>query len=112
MSFTVVSGRRSRLPVVPCLPGWAQTAFISINNEQPKEVKAPGKFAVLERRWKYGDQICLDLEESVQFKFWPGIGQAISLRRGPLWFSLEIKEIWEKYDGTESWACLGSFTWL
>ncbi len=101
--FTVVSAGEVAFPLYLRLPGWAQKALISVNDEQPAEVKAPGKFAVLERRWKYGDQICLNLEESVQFNFWPGIGQAISIRRGPLWFSLEIKEIWEKYNGTESW---------
>ncbi len=103
ITFTVFSEEEVEFPLYLRLPGWAESAFIWVNDEQPAEVNAPGKFAVLERHWKYGDQICLNLEESIRIKFWTGIGQAISVARGPLWFSLEIKEIWKSYGGTQDW---------
>jgi len=103
ITLTVFPESEVEFPLYLRLPGWAERASIAVNEEQPAEVKAPGKLAVLERRWKYGDQVSLSLDESVRIKLWPGIGQAASVSRGPLWFSLEIKEIWKSYGGTEAW---------
>jgi hypothetical protein len=103
ISLTVFPESEVEFPLYLRLPGWAEKASIAVNEEKAAEVKAPGKLAVLERRWKYGDQVSLFLDESIRVKFWPGIGQAASVSRGPLWFSLEIKEIWKSYGGTETW---------
>lgn len=90
-------------PLYLRLPGWAERAVVSVNAEKPVEVRVAGKYVLLERAWKNGDQVDLFLEQPIKVKFWSGIGQAVSIRRGPLWYSLEIKEEWKKIGGNDDW---------
>lgn len=90
-------------PLYLRIPGWAEKASLALNGEKPVEIKSPGKFIVLERIWKYGDQIFLTFDETIRVKLWDGIGKAVSVARGPLWYSLEIKEEWKRYGGTDDW---------
>jgi hypothetical protein len=34
---------------------------------------------------------------------WKGVGNAVSVRRGGLWYSLKIGEEWKRYGGTDEW---------
>lgn len=90
-------------PLYLRMPGWAEKASVAVNGGQPVEVAAPGRFAKLERTWRYGDRVSLVFDEPVRVRFWDGIGRAASVARGPLWYSLEIKEEWTRYDGTDAW---------
>jgi hypothetical protein len=84
-------------------PGWAEKAKVGVNAEEPAEIRAPGRFLVIEGTWRNGDQIRLTFDQPVRVKFWPGVNQAASIRRGPLWYSLEIKEEWKRCGGTDDW---------
>ncbi len=90
-------------PVYLRLPGWAEKAWLSINGSREVELKNPGEYAAVCRFWKNGDRITLVLDQPVKVHFWPGLGQAASVRRGPLWYSLEIKEEWKRAGGTDDW---------
>jgi DUF1680 family protein len=103
IELTVYADEPVAFPLYLRMPGWAEKASISINGGKPREIKAAGEFAVVEQTWKYGDRITLDLEQSIKVHFWPGLGQAASIRRGPLWYSLEIKEEWKRAGGSDDW---------
>lgn len=90
-------------PLYLRIPGWADKSSISINGEKPREIRSAGEFVVIDRTWKYGDRIVLHLEQPIRINFWPGLGQAASIRRGPLWYSLEIKEEWKRTGGSQDW---------
>ncbi|HAR37011.1 MAG TPA: transcriptional initiation protein Tat [Acidobacteria bacterium] len=101
--LTLYADQPVAFPLYLRLPGWAERAVVTVNAEKPVEVRAAGKYVQLERTWKNGDQVELFLEQPVRVKFWPGIGQAASIGRGPLWYSLEIKEEWKRAGGSEDW---------
>ncbi|MGQ9801043.1 MAG: beta-L-arabinofuranosidase domain-containing protein [Candidatus Saccharicenans sp.] len=101
--LTLYADQPVAFPLYLRLPGWAEGAVVSVNLEKPVELRAAGKYVLLERIWKNGDQVELFLEQPVRVKFWPGIGQAASIGRGPLWYSLEIKEEWKRAGGSDDW---------
>ncbi|MDI6698157.1 MAG: glycoside hydrolase family 127 protein [Candidatus Saccharicenans sp.] len=103
IELTVYVDRPVSFPLYLRIPGWTEKASISVNGGPSREIRAAGEFAVIDRDWKYGDRILLELEEQVRVQFWPGLGQAASIRRGPLWYSLEIKEEWKRAGGTDDW---------
>jgi hypothetical protein len=39
----------------------------------------------------------------IRVAVWPGVGGAVSVRRGPLWYSLKIGEKWKRCGGTDTW---------
>ncbi|MCX8160809.1 MAG: glycoside hydrolase family 127 protein [Candidatus Saccharicenans sp.] len=103
IELTIYTGQPVFFPLYLRIPGWAEQASISINGGRPKEIRAAGELAVIERSWKYGDRVIIELEQPIRVHFWPGLGQAASVRRGPLWYSLEIKEEWKRAGGTDDW---------
>ena len=50
----------ARFPLWLRIPAWCSNPQAAIN-EQPSETPAPGSFLVLDREWKTGDQVNLDL---------------------------------------------------
>jgi hypothetical protein len=63
----------------------------------------PGQYAVVKRRWKNSDQVRLELPMRIETRTWKKIGDAVSVKRGPLWYSLKIGEEWKRYAGTDEW---------
>jgi hypothetical protein len=45
----------------------------------------------------------LEFAPQIEVVGWPSPRGAVSVRRGPLWYSLKIGERWQKYGGTEAW---------
>jgi DUF1680 family protein len=43
------------------IPSWAEGASISVNGKRTSEAVIPGHFATVQRRWKAGDRVELDL---------------------------------------------------
>jgi len=39
----------------------------------------------------------------IAVRTWEKLGNSVSIRRGPLWFSLKIEEEWKRYGGTDTW---------
>jgi hypothetical protein len=39
----------------------------------------------------------------VRARTWKRVGNAVSVGRGPLWYSLKIGEEWRRYGGTDTW---------
>ncbi len=103
IELTVYVDRPVSFPLYLRIPGWAEKAIITVNGSHPREIRAAGEFAVIERDWRYGDRILLELDEPIRVEFWPGLGRAASIRRGPLWYSLEINEEWKRAGGTDDW---------
>ncbi len=90
-------------PLYLRLPNWAEKAWLQIAGEDEVELRHPGKYAVISREWKNDDLVLLEFEAPIRVRFWPGLGQAVSVARGPLWYSLEIKENWQRCGGTNDW---------
>jgi hypothetical protein len=90
-------------PLYLRLPGWLEEARLSINGKESGAYKDGSSFLRIERLWKNGDRVKLDLAQPIRIKTWPKVGNSVSVGRGPLWYSLRIGERWNRYGGTEAW---------
>jgi hypothetical protein len=102
-TFTVSADRPVEFPLYLRIPGWAAGARIEVNGRRVEGEMDPGGYAVLRRLWRHGDQVRLELPMEIRIKHWPGVGDAVSVRRGPLWYALKIGEEWKRYGGTDEW---------
>ncbi len=90
-------------PLYLRVPRWCEGAAVQVNGE-PVAIKAePGSYLALSREWKEGDRVRLDLPMRLSVRVWKSNQNAVSVDRGPLTFSLEIGERWERFGEREPW---------
>jgi DUF1680 family protein len=88
-----------RFPLLLRIPGWAAGARIRINGKALAEKPIPGAFQRIERVWKSGDRLALELPMKIRVA--TGHEGLISVYRGPLLYGLKIGERWKKIAGIE-----------
>jgi hypothetical protein len=103
IDFMVSTPAAVRFPLYLRIPGWAGEAAISVNQEKLTTELRSGAYAVLNREWRNGDRVRLSFLPKITAKTWTKAGNSVSIRRGPLWFSLKIGEEWKRYGGTDAW---------
>jgi hypothetical protein len=103
IDFTLWTEKPVEFPLYLRIPAWCEEARIFING-QPVEAKfEPGCYAALHRSWRNADQIRLELPMEIEIKTWEKINGAVSVKRGPLWYSVKIEEKWKRCGGTDQW---------
>ncbi len=103
IDFTVWTEEAVEFPLYLRIPEWADGGAVLINGQkQPADLKA-GHYTVVTRQWRNGDQVRLEFSPKITIQTWPKAGNSVSVRRGPLWFSLQIGEEWKRYGGTDEW---------
>lgn len=75
------------------IPAWCKSPAVKVNGVAMDGVSTGG-FHRVEREWKEGDRVELDLPMPIRTSNWSNNSVAIS--RGPLAFSLKIDERWNK----------------
>jgi DUF1680 family protein len=65
-------------------PGWAETALLSINGTSAKVSRKPGSFLVLDRRWKTGDVVEVEMPMSLRMELLPGTTDTAAAVYGPI----------------------------
>jgi DUF1680 family protein len=103
IDLTLWTNKPVEFPLYLRIPEWCKNARILVNGEDLKVHVQPSSYVVLKRTWSNGDQVRLDLPQNIEVKTWTKLGNAVSVRRGPLWYSLKIGERWNRYGGTEEW---------
>jgi Beta-L-arabinofuranosidase, GH127 catalytic domain/Beta-L-arabinofuranosidase, GH127 middle domain len=103
IDFTVWLDAPVSFPLYLRIPAWSKGTKIRINGEEQRAELIPGHYAVITREWQNGDQVRVAFSPTIVVEKWEKIGNAASVRRGPLWFSLKIGEEWKRYGGTEAW---------
>jgi len=104
--MTVRTSSPAQFPIRLRIPAWANGATIAVNGEpailsQPKDVE-PGTFATVERVWNDGDAIVLTFPMAIEVE--RRFHDSVTVKRGPLVYSLKIGERWEKLGGEEPHA--------
>jgi hypothetical protein len=92
-----------QFPLYLRVPRWSKGASVKINGRPVKVEAAPLSYIVLDRTWKSGDKISLDLPMGLSVRRWTANKNAASVDYGPLTFSLKIGEQWKRYGGTDAW---------
>jgi hypothetical protein len=103
VNLTLSLDRPSEFPLYLRIPGWTESARIWINGAELRGPFPGGKFALIRKSWRHGDQVKLEFPMEVRLKTWDMAEKPVSVRRGPLWYSLRIGEEWRRNGGTEVW---------
>ena len=76
------------------IPEWCKEPVVRVNGEQVTMDLCSGEIARINREWKQGDVLSLELPMEVSSSRWYG-GSAV-IERGPLLYALKLNEKWEK----------------
>jgi hypothetical protein len=113
IGFNISSGRPVDFPLYLRIPGWCGNATIKINEQIYSNNLNPGRMVRIERVWKKGDYIVLSLPMKINFSIWNN--SSVAVERGPLVYSLKIKQKWEKlrerHHGFADWKCMPGNDW-
>jgi uncharacterized protein len=85
------------------VPAWCGRAVIQVNGSTVNQEVTPGTFTTLDRLWQDGDVVDIDLEMAVKVVpvqcYDTPTAPLLAIERGPLLFSLPIKEAWTATKG-------------
>lgn len=110
--FTVDCENAVQFPFHLRIPEWCKTFTLKVNNTV-QHVKAQNGIVILDREWKSGDKVELNLGMDFRYSYWHEMSMGIE--RGPLVYALKIEEEWrevtnDKYDDT-FWEVLPKSPW-
>jgi hypothetical protein len=88
--FKLKLSKPSQFPFSLRIPAWAKDATVKVNGVTTKAAVIAGSFFTLNQTFKTGDIITLDMPMQVNEE--TPVAGGVSLTRGPLLFSLNIKE--------------------
>jgi len=80
-----------------------------VNGKQSEVEPSPQSYVVLERVWRDGDRVSLQLPMQLGVSVWKAQANAVSVNLGPLTYSLKIGESWQKLSGTDQWPDLAVY---
>ena len=103
INFKLTAPKSVRFPFYLRIPRWAQNAQIQLNGKAVKVNATPLSYVVLHRQWRNGDTVSLRLPMRIAVKEWNQNEDSRSVSYGPLWFSLDMGEAWERAGGTDDW---------
>ena len=123
LKFT--SSAEVQFPLYLRIPGWCVGPQVKVNGNsitverataQPGEGTAQRGYVVLDRTWRNGDEIEVVLPMQIKVREWKKNQNSISIDRGPLTYSLKIKEDYRYADGSSnhkwpSWNVLPASPW-
>jgi len=109
VEFRISSSEPVEFPLMLRVPGWCMKPRVSVNGKSIDVVVSHSSWIVLERTWKNGDAIRLELPMEITAKVWAKNHNAVSIHRGPLEYALKIGERWEKFGGSDDWPAFQVF---
>ena len=93
----------TRFPLLLRIPGWCEGARIAVNGEEDATALPAGRIARIDREWNEGDKLLLTLPMKVHVKIWSGNRGFASVNRGPLTYSVAIREEYKRSGGSDAW---------
>ncbi len=96
ITFKLALPKAVKFPLHLRIPRWCAAATVKVNDQAANADIKPLTLVVLNREWKDGDVVTLALPMTLAVRHWDKNQGAVSVNRGPLGFSLAIKERWEK----------------
>jgi hypothetical protein len=107
--FTVNPSEKVSFPFYIRIPIWTENPTVSINGKPISVKLQPGKYLCLEREWKKGDRVVLEIPMKLSQSVWTVNQNSRSIHYGPLTFSLKIKENYKQVSSTET--AIGDSKW-
>ena len=107
INFRLSSPKTVSFPLYLRVPRWSKGARVSVNGRFVPTYAAPLSYIVLERAWKNGDTVSLQLPMEIEVTKWNKNKGSVSVNYGPLSFALNPGEQWTRNGGTADWPELG-----
>jgi DUF1680 family protein len=92
VTFTITSSQAVSRTLYFRIPKWAEGAQVFVNGSRQKDAAQPGQFAAIEREWKSGDRVELELPLRMRLEAIDAQhADTVALVRGPL-VLMSVKE--------------------
>lgn len=101
--FILSTPRTVRFPLYLRIPGWSGGVKMEVNGTARGFRATEAKYVVIERDWNDGDTVTFAIPMNITLSAWKKIANSVSIRRGPLTYSLKIGQEWKRYSGTDKW---------
>lgn len=109
MSFKISTKNKVNFPFYLRIPKWCKKAQVKINGQEVDQSFKPSSFVKIQRVWKNDDLVELVMPMDIEIRQWTQNKNSISVDRGPLTYSLKIKENYVKADSKAS--AIGDSKW-
>ncbi|MFD9627230.1 family 16 glycoside hydrolase [Peribacillus muralis] len=93
--FNITTSKKVKFPLKLRIPAWSVKPNVTVNGEPVKGIKA-GEYVSIDRKWQSGDKVVLQVPMKLKTTTW--INNSIGIERGPLVYSLQMKENWQIKD--------------
>ena len=115
ITLKLALAKPATFPLYLRIPRWCEAASVTINGAAGGVTGKPLAFLRLDREWKDGDTVTLQLPMRISVRPWEKNKGAVSVDHGPLSYSLAIKERWAKYGNRNpnwpEWEVFPDSTW-
>jgi len=101
--LTIATKKPVRFPLYLRVPGWCEGPQVTISGKKVSVKARPRSYIMINRRWRNGDTISLNLPMNITITKWAKNKNSISVSRGPLTYSLKIGEKYVRAGGTDKW---------
>jgi DUF1680 family protein len=99
--MTLSAAAPVEFPLYLRIPGWCRVMDVTVAGQRKRITRQAGKLAKINRTWTSGDRVEIRFGMDISTTQWPRNG-AVTLDRGPLSYSVRIKERWQKVDSQQS----------
>ena len=103
-----IAGKKARFPLTLRIPAWSRDWALSVNGKV-QNVTAQDGICTLDRTWKDGDVVLLELKAELTTESW--YGGAWSFVRGPLLYALGLEENWQWNETVAAWEVTTESPW-
>lgn len=109
LKFTVTTDKNVSFPFYLRIPSWTTNAVVRVNGKAVSVKPISGKYICIDREWKNGDKVELQLPMSLAMRTWQVNKNSVSVDYGPLTLSLKIAENYQQKDSRET--AIGDSKW-
>ncbi len=109
ISFIMGMQQNTAFPFYLRVPAWCTNARLKINGVTVNKKMKASAYIKINRLWKNGDRVELELPMKLAVQQWAANKNSISVHRGPLTYSLKVKEQYVKADSKKT--AIGDSRW-
>ncbi|MFX4084786.1 beta-L-arabinofuranosidase domain-containing protein [Sphingobium yanoikuyae] len=91
--------RAGRFTLALRIPGWCQGARIAVNGTPLPAPRIADGYALIDRKWKAGDRVTLDLPMALRVEATPDDARTIALLHGPVVLAADLGAADQPFDG-------------